>query len=421
MLARILISFLTVFALIGVKQQLYGTSNEVSSISKYKTDLNLMKLGHKHLLIKDCDKAIELFNKIVKNLDRWPEESLREKGVVYNSLGSSYLCKDDFEKALTCFKQSLSIREQRTDSIGIANSYSNIGLVYSKSNDLNNALIHYQKALNLFRSISYDVGIANELNNIGKIFYLYEKYDTAQTCFLNSIDLSYKLNDSILLLDNHRDLANNYFAQKQYDKANEQFQKTILITDDLAKKNAINLAEAQTDYEIENQRLKTNLLTKENEFKQKALEAQRNKQFGLIITLFLLLICCGLLAINYVNYKRRKQTETTGLLNELKLLKTKAIVENSVNDEGLLTNLKSHKDIINGSVNNKLNETDWNILEIIYGNPTITNKEIADRVHLTNSGLRSSFKKMYLLFNIDDRSGNKRLSLVIKITRIIKG
>ena len=67
---------------------------------------------------------------------------------------------------------------------------------------------------------------------------------------------------------------------------------------------------------------------------------------------------------------------------------------------------------------NKLNDTDWKILKLICVTPTITNKDIGEKVYLSVDGVKSSFKKMYDLFDITSIGRNKKISLAIKVIKL---
>ena len=72
---------------------------------------------------------------------------------------------------------------------------------------------------------------------------------------------------------------------------------------------------------------------------------------------------------------------------------------------------------IQAAIDGNLNDTDWNILNVIYDDPILVTKAIAERVSLSPAGAKSSFNKMYKLFNIPD-SKNKKLSLIMRVVEL---
>jgi len=79
--------------------------------------------------------------------------------------------------------------------------------------------------------------------------------------------------------------------------------------------------------------------------------------------------------------------------------------------------LELDKEKIQLSINKKLNDSYWKILNIVFINPVIVNKEIAEKVNLSVEGTSSSLRKMYRLFNLDN-SKDKKLALVMEAARI---
>ena len=108
--------------------------------------------------------------------------------------------------------------------------------------------------------------------------------------------------------------------------------------------------------------------------------------------------------------------EKSRLLQQIELIKQKSISA-SINSDKQNPKFKLDKQKIEATINAKLNETDWKILNIIYDNPSISNREIADKVSLSLEGTSSSLRKMYRIANLKS-SGNKKLALVIEVTKI---
>ncbi len=376
-------------------------------LKDYTTKSELNTLAYNYLLTKNCDEAILLYQQIINDYDTLSQAQIY-KGYLYNHLGVSYFCANDFENALTNFNKGLSIREEFSDTLGVANSYSNIGLVYGKLLEYKKALKYHEKSLDIFYDISLHAGIANEFNNIGELHYKLKQYDNAEKYFLQSIEIFDSLNDIEGLLDNHRDMVNNYFAQKKYKKSHEHYQKMTIVSEILVKSNAKTFAEAKSRYNTEKKQQENKLLKKE-------IEVRKYRQYGLVSFLILILI---LIILFFFNYKKKKREEREKLLIELKLIKAEAIIKN-ISPSAQTRESEINQKAINEYTNQKLNETDWKILIIIYTNPTIINSEIADTVHLSIQGVKSSLKKMYSLFDLES-GGNKKLALVIKITQIIQ-
>jgi DNA-binding MarR family transcriptional regulator len=67
---------------------------------------------------------------------------------------------------------------------------------------------------------------------------------------------------------------------------------------------------------------------------------------------------------------------------------------------------------IEKSIDKTLNETDWNVLNILLKEPDITNKEIAEKAFMSVDGIGSSLRRMYVYFDIKE-SKYKKISLIM--------
>ena len=110
--------------------------------------------------------------------------------------------------------------------------------------------------------------------------------------------------------------------------------------------------------------------------------------------------------------------ERNKLLHEIELLKERSLTKMiSTNNALEIKDAVLNKEKIEKAVNGKLNQTDWNALNAIFKNPSITNKEIAAEISMSYEGTCSSLRKMYKLFNLKS-SRNNKMTLILEATRI---
>ncbi len=413
LLKTYLLLFVVTFFATTIKSQ--PTNNNVE---KSVIDSTLFVYGKTFFLTGDFNKARTIFHQVLANIDTTAQKADTIAGLykyiagIYNYVGGSYYHQKDFENALKYFGLALKIRKKLDNPTQIANSYSNIGLVYVEKKEYQKALNYHKKSLELFYEKQHDNGIANQLNNIGEVYYCLKEYNKAESYFISSLKIAKKLNDEDRLLDNYVDLVNNYFAKKQYDKANEYYQSLIKLSKIISRKKSEESARKQVEFNIKKKEHKNTLLLKE-------IEAQKYKQYGLFGALCFLGVLIVLFFLNQKNYKKRKEEEVEKLLNKLKLIKTETLVDKFISSHQK-QEIPINKLKIERYCKGKLNETDFKILKTIYLNPIISNKQIAETIYLSIPGVKSSFTKMYELFNIKEATQNKRISLVIKIAEIIQ-
>ena len=109
--------------------------------------------------------------------------------------------------------------------------------------------------------------------------------------------------------------------------------------------------------------------------------------------------------------------EKTILLKEIKELKDKNMFKAIAKETHQVVGSKLDKAKLESHINNKLNETDWKILNLLYDDPIIMNKILAQKVSLSVEGVSSSLRKMYRLFVIKDGK-NKKIALLLESIRI---
>tara|TARA_B100000809_G_C15131040_1_gene528419 strand:- start:335 stop:2404 length:2070 start_codon:yes stop_codon:yes gene_type:complete len=130
----------------------------------------------------------------------------------------------------------------------------------------------------------------------------------------------------------------------------------------------------------------------------------------------ILLLVLLILVTFYKRKLKKDNMEKDNLLAEIDLLKrgneNKLVMDLVNGPELILDRVK-----IESAANNKLNESDWKILNILYNNPSIINNAIAKKVNLSVEGTSSSLQKMYRLFKLKETK-NKRLALIIEVARI---
>ena len=101
------------------------------------------------------------------------------------------------------------------------------------------------------------------------------------------------------------------------------------------------------------------------------------------------------------------------------MLKSEAIIFLGSSKELKLNN-HLNREKIEAEINGVLNDSDWSVLTLLCEKPTINNREISELVSLSFDGVRSSLRKMYRIFNIQNTNENQRMALVIKAFQISK-
>ena len=155
-------------------------------------------------------KAINFSRK--KKFNKQLAQSLNDLGIIYTD-------KSEFEKALSLFYESLEIRKNAKDSMGMASLFLKIGIVYQKQGAFQKALENQLKALALYESLKFNKGISYCLNNIALIHYNLGNNKMALTFHQKSYAMKKEMNDEYGMAGSLVNIGNIYFEQKDYNLA----------------------------------------------------------------------------------------------------------------------------------------------------------------------------------------------------------
>ncbi|MFN3531094.1 MAG: glycosyltransferase [Candidatus Brocadia sp.] len=149
------------------------------------TNIALVTQGQQALELRDTDKAIELYLKVLKT-NPIDEAALYGIGLAYQTSGKMDDAIDAYKKVIkTCsyfHRQSPS-----GDGSYLLNAYYNLALIYANTHQIDNAISTLEKATELSNC---DV---SAYNNLGVLYFKKNRYSDARTCFEKalSIDANY--------------------------------------------------------------------------------------------------------------------------------------------------------------------------------------------------------------------------------------
>ena len=156
----------------------------------------------------------------------------------------------------------------------------------------------------------------------------------------------------------------------------------------------------KNEFEI---KLNDNKLKNQKEQEQLKLDQFKTTSIiiGISVILVRILLFYGRNIIKINNEKRRE------LLDELELLKKD-------DSSGIIvdvSNFELNRVTLEKSIDRKLNDTDWNVLNILLESPEVTNKVIAEKAFLSIDGIGSSLRRMYDYFEIE-KTKYKKIALI---------
>ncbi|MFC1555818.1 tetratricopeptide repeat protein, partial [candidate division KSB1 bacterium] len=276
-----------------------------------------------------------------------------------NNLAGIYRDLKEFDKALDYYERSLEIEKEAGNDFGMAHAINNSGLIYRDLGQYSEALSRHQEALNIYTAEGSQVGICIALHNIGFDYRRLRDFDKAADYFQRSMDMADDLGARPMSAFARKSYAKLYIELNEVDRAipmllssleisqelgetQEIEECTALLTDVFTEKkdyrraleynmlhtavkdsmfnqqSANKIAELHSVYNIDKAEQELELLKKDNEIQDLAL----NKQVLIRNYLIVCSVLIFLLAFALYTRYRIKMKSNIALENTLSKLKT---------------------------------------------------------------------------------------------------
>ena len=269
-----------------------------SSVEKYN-ELNIKKsIGILYNNIGLCyreigkDKlALDFYRKSYKLIQKYDSTKI---GFIANNLGSAYVNIAKYDSAKYYFDESVQIKKNKNDEIGLAHSYGNLSDMYFE-------LGEYRKSLEYLKKVKYiserhDNLVIKALVNssLGRIYTKLEIYNLAEDYLKQATVYANKLKSNQVALEIAKNFADLYVQTKEFEKASKYLNKYISIKDSvLSDENIKKISELQVAYNMESSQKENEMLKRINKLNEQKLDGYKNVKhyfIVIIILVFLLLI-----------------------------------------------------------------------------------------------------------------------------------
>jgi len=454
----------------------YHLGNSYAHLALFKLDLSEFDKAREYLakslryakILKDTNlilqnhAALTSINIDEGNFETAAEFQLKSWDLIKNSnnnyqksralgnFGVIYLLLKDYEKAYFYNKSALQMFKDVKDTSAIIMCYTNLGELYSEQTKYDSAFIYEDYALTLILrekekesysylytlSICYSA-ISTSCFHLGKedLFHDYSikalelsrqtdnKLTEAETLFTMSLAtegdslvlirkqaliIAHEANSALLISKISYSLYLFYRENKQNNEALDMYELYNLSNRAITDNEALRKLES---YEHKEQK---EYSQKKYEEKLENKETENRNYFSIIVIISFFSISSLILFWKRQSRLKRNRKE---LLSQISVLKKEELPGESFENVLDIKGIQIDKLLLEKHIHGNLNESDWSIVQILYENPVVSNKVLADRIALSVEGVKSSLKKMYSLFEIPP-SRNKKLALILEVINI---
>lgn len=331
-------------------------------------------------------------------------------GYILAGMSLVYVKQGKLDLAINTAKESIILLEKDNNQRTKTDACFTLAEAYLKKGDKNNARLYLNESLQIGKDLNNNPSMFDRLILDAKI----SLDDDINIATKKAEKLLSQLNDEItpaIKSELYELLYNCYKGQGKYDKSLEMYEKHKIYSDSAAtQKIKLDIMRQVIEKQYEDELLKKDVESKE--VQSELMSKHRSKLIGILI-LGLTLIG-GLLYYSKTKITKEKQ-KGEELLHELNILKKQAGTVVGIDNKGGLNKQK-----LETAIDKKINETDWNVLNILLEDPVISNKDLADRAYMSIDGIGSSLRRMYEYFDIPN-SKYMKIALLLKAIKLSAG
>jgi tetratricopeptide (TPR) repeat protein len=368
-------------------------------------------LGNAYLGLESYDLAHDYYTQALK-IGEAEGDSMNI--IMYlNNLALVHTAQNKHGEALQSLTRALLMAKAAGQQWMLGNLYMNIGDSYAQLKESNLAIEHYRLAMMEHKKSKNKLGEAQVNYRLAEV-YQYQAPDSTLIFGRRALETAKAMSKKNLLANTARLLSDTYAATGRYQPALEMYQLYHLTQDSIYNKEqiaSISKSEARFEFEIKE------LQNKAEQEKLRAKQALRARTIYLLMgSLFIFLVLAGL----YIMRQRNAQYRAVRQELELRISKLReAAAKNALASSGLKEYPILNKQRLENAVQTKIGDTSWNILQLLADNPTISNREIAESLFLSEEGISSSLRRMYDIFDIQvSNSKNHKMALLSKAVEL---
>ncbi|MCC5930881.1 MAG: tetratricopeptide repeat protein [Cyclobacteriaceae bacterium] len=147
---------------------------------------------------------------------------------IYNSLGTAWYFKSEFDSAIFYFEKSIESFLEKDNQESAAGTMINLGVIYENTGKFSKALENYHNALNVFEALDVNIsGKAIAYYNAAKLYAQINWFDKAEEYYLKVASLDSLSGDVMGIASTMGSLANIYLNKNDTAKAIDFYRYSI--------------------------------------------------------------------------------------------------------------------------------------------------------------------------------------------------
>ena len=175
---------------LGLAEQLCDTVEIIQICNQIGTNLRRMGI---------MDEASTYHYKALALCEQYHDKSsfvaLKNRVVSLNGIGNVQLSMENYNAAITAFRQALSGEQQLNSELGQAINYANIGAIFEKQGMIDSAWIYYRRSMQHNQAAGSDLGISLCHTYFGNLLEKDKQWDNAIREYRSAYDLMEKSQD----------------------------------------------------------------------------------------------------------------------------------------------------------------------------------------------------------------------------------
>jgi tetratricopeptide (TPR) repeat protein len=165
-----------------------------------------------------------------------PGVELKTRAIILHNLAILMQKRGEYAAALEKYEQSLKIREEIGDKLGIAQSLHQVGMIYQRKGEYAAALEKYDQSLKIEEELGNCAGIAQSLHQVGRIYQDKDEYAAALEKYEQSLKIREEIGDKLGIAQSLHNIAAIYQDKGEYAAALEKYEQSLKISEEIGDK-----------------------------------------------------------------------------------------------------------------------------------------------------------------------------------------